>query len=259
MQTSHTYVAHAVDINGNIPYTADEDKIWQLLYNRQIDIVETHACPEYLDGMVKLGLTANKIPQPKDVSTQLKHMTGWEIEPVAALITFREFYELLAKRRFPAASFIRRMEDLEYLQEPDIFHEIFGHCPMLTSPSYAAFSAEIGRIGGALSDEDQLILGRLYWFTIEFGLIKTIDGLRIYGAGIISSKTETLYALDDPKPIRRDFDLLEVMRRPYHIDRLQTIYYCIDSFDELFNMVKDNKLLSVLEEAKRLGDLPEIL
>lgn len=258
MQASSTYVAHEIDQNGNIPYTQEEDKIWETLYNRQIEIVQTHACPEYLNGLRELGLSIDKIPQPKLVSAKLNAVTGWQVQPVPALITFREFYELLASCKFPAASFIRRREHLEYLQEPDIFHEIFGHCPMLTCPAYAAFSEAIGRLGAELSDEDQIILGRLYWFTIEFGLVKTSQGLRVYGAGILSSKAETIYALEDPRPMRRDFDLLEIMRRPYFIDRLQTLYYCIDSLEQLYDMTAGNVLLDMLKKAKELGDLPEI-
>lgn len=252
------YIAHEVDIDGNIPYTSDEHQVWSLLYKRQIDIVQTHACAEYLAGLAKLKLPVDKIPQPKNISSHLQQLTGWSVEPVPALISFRMFYELIASKCFPAASFIRRVDELEYLKEPDIFHEIFGHCPMLTCKDYAKFSEEIGRIGASLSDEEQIILGRLYWFTIEFGLINTANGLRVYGAGILSSKAETLYALEDSRPERRKFDLVEVMRTPYYIDKLQTIYYFIDSFDELYNMVKDNKLILALEEAKRLGDLPII-
>lgn len=260
MQSNHIYVAHKIDDHGNIPYTPDEDKIWEILYNQQINIVKTRACSEYLHGLAELNLSAHKIPQPKTISAKLIHITGWTIEPVAALISFRQFYELIAIRRFPAASFIRLKKHLEYLQEPDIFHELFGHCPMLTCQSFARFSEELGRIGASLNDEDQIILGRLYWFTIEVGLIKTVDnGLKIYGAGILSSKGETVYALDSDIPIRKKFDLLEVMRRPYPIDRYQKLYYYINSFEELYNMINNNKLLPAIEEAKLLGDLPEII
>ncbi len=254
MQQSN-YISHQLDAEGNVPYTKAEHAIWSLLYNRQINTVQTHACDEYLTGMSQLGLSSGRIPQPKDVSVRLKQLTGWSVEPVAALISFREFYELLAKKSFPAASFIRRMEDLEYLKEPDIFHEIFGHCPMLTCPAYALFSQMLGVIGASLNDEDQIILGRLYWFTIEFGLIHTSRGLRVYGAGILSSKKETIYALEDNIPKRVDFDLITVLRTPYEIDRLQPIYYCIDSFDQLYNMTSGNLLLEALQAAKELGDL----
>lgn len=258
MQSGHMYVAHEVDSNGNIPYTSDEDKVWGILYKRQIAIVRTHACNEYLEGLIKLDMSTDKIPQPKIISEKLNYLTGWAVKPVAALISFREFYELIAKHKFPAASFIRLKEHLEYLQEPDIFHELFGHCPMLTCQSFANFSAELGRIGASLSDDDQIILGRLYWFTIEVGLIKTNSGFKIYGAGILSSQGETAYALESDIPMRKEFDILEVMRRPYPIDRYQKLYYYINSFDELYNMISGDKLMQALEQAKRLGDLPEI-
>lgn len=251
------YIAHAADENGRIPYTAEEHEVWKILYDRQIKIVPAFACKDYLNGLEKLELTTDKIPQPIDVSRKLRALTNWEVEPVPALINFNTFFTLLSQRKFPAASFIRRKEHLEYLKEPDIFHEIFGHCPLLTNQSFANFTEEVGHFGMTLNKEDQIMLGRLYWFTVEFGLMREHNKLCIYGAGILSSKTESSYALEDTTPIRRDFNLTEILRMPYRYDQLQKIYYIINSFDELFNLV-NGKILGAFNEAKALGPLPEL-
>ncbi|MFN7095272.1 MAG: phenylalanine 4-monooxygenase, partial [Burkholderiales bacterium] len=202
MQTSR-YTAYTPDENGYITYTAEEDKVWSILYDRQIGLIQNRAADDHLQGLAKLGLNRSRIPQPVEISASLQAITGWSIEPVAALIDFNYFFSLLANKCFPAASFIRCMEDLDYLKEPDIFHEIFGHCPMLTEPNFAEFVREVGKFGITLDKQDQVMLGRLFWFTVEFGLINDPAGLRIYGAGILSSKSESVYALESQRPIRK--------------------------------------------------------
>lgn len=251
------YTAYLPDENGHIRYSHAEDKVWNLLYDRQIGIVQDYAAEAYLNGLDKLELSANKIPQPKAVSDKLREITGWEVEPVAALIDFNYFFELLANKKFPAASFIRRMEDLDYLKEPDIFHEIFGHCPMLTEPNFAAFVQEVGKFGSTLDPSYQTMLGRLFWFTVEFGLIKERNTLRIYGAGILSSKAESAYALESDIPVRLDFNLIEALRTPYRYDEMQKTYFVINSYEELYNMVNGN-LVTAFKTAKELGMLPNL-
>ncbi|MDQ5921866.1 MAG: phenylalanine-4-hydroxylase, partial [Pseudomonadota bacterium] len=212
-QTSASrYTAYMPDENGYINYSNAEDKVWNILYDRQIGIVQNYAANAYLSGLDKLELSNTKIPQPVTVSTRLREITGWEVAPVAALIDFNYFFELLANKRFPAASFIRCMEDLDYLKEPDIFHEIFGHCPMLTEPSFAAFVQEVGKFGATLDKSFQVMLGRLFWFTVEFGLIQENHGLRVYGAGILSSKSESIYSIDSEIQRRVEFNLIEALR-----------------------------------------------
>ena len=247
-----TYTAKQVDSMGNAAYTADENLIWHDLIVRQIPLLQRRACDEFIQGLDLLNLLDDRIPQCPDISSVLRQKTGWELAPVSALIPFKQFFQLVANQQFPAATFIRRREELDYLQEPDIFHEIFGHCPMLTNQAYADFTHAYGRLGLSASHADQVMLARLYWFTIEFGLIKTVDGLRAYGGGILSSKSETIYCIDHPGVIHKPFDVMDVLRTPYRIDVLQPIYFVIDSFDVLFNLV-DMDLLGAIQEARHLG------
>jgi phenylalanine-4-hydroxylase len=190
------------------------------------------------------------VPQCEEVSRVLRECTGWEVAPVPALINFTDFFNLLANKRFPAASFIRTREEMEYLQEPDIFHEIFGHTPLLTDPRFAAFTHAYGKAGAAARKEDRPMLARLYWFTVEFGLIhRPRRGLRTYGAGVVSSIGETVYALDSEEPQRKPFDPMDVLRTPYRIDIFQPIYFVIESFDTLFEVAQMD-LLALIEKAR---------
>lgn len=252
--TRHVYVAKQPNAEGFIDYTEDENSVWATLYERQLPIVEPRACQEYLDGLEVLNLPKDRVPQCKDVTASLFKATGWSVVPVKALISFEEFFNLLATRRFPAASFIRIREELDYLQEPDIFHEIFGHCPLLTHPDFAKFTEAFGKIGLKADAKDRARLARLYWFTAEFGLI----GSKIYGSGILSSKSETIYAAESPNPQRVPFDMLTALRTPYRYDIIQTLYYVIDDFRTLYLMVEQD-LLGLLKQAKALGDLPRNL
>ncbi len=247
-----TYTAKTIDEKGNAAYTEEENQIWHELITRQLPIIENRACDEYKQGIQLLNLPHDRIPQCHEVSTVLQKTTGWALEPVPALIPFDRFFQLLANRKFPAATFIRRREELDYLQEPDIFHEVFGHCPMLTNQACADFTHTYGKLGLTATHEEQVMLAKLYWFTIEFGLIQTKKGLRIYGGGILSSKNETIYAVDSDVPQRKPFEVMEVLRTPYRIDIIQPIYYVIDDYDVLFNLTKMD-LISLIHEAKKLG------
>lgn len=257
-QGNARYTAYTPDANGYINYSPEEDKIWEILYQRQIKVVDGIAYDEFIPNVKKLELTANKVAQACEVSNVLRKLTGWEVEPVAALINFKSFFQLLSEKKFPAASFIRRPEDLDYLPEPDIFHEIFGHCPGLTNPDFAAFTHKIGELGVTLDKPDYIMLARLYWFTVEFGLINTDKGLRVYGAGVLSSKEESEYALHSDIPLRHKFDLIEVLRTPYRYDEKQRIYFIIDSFKSLYDLVSGDKLKIAFDKAKELGPLPSL-
>lgn len=247
-----TYIAKPVDANGNALYTNEENQIWQELITRQIPIVEERACDEYLTGLKLLNLPQDRIPQCHEVTRVLREITGWSLEPVPALIPIDNFFSLLAQRKFPAATFIRRRDEMDYLQEPDIFHEIFGHCPMLTNQACADFAEKYGKLALTASPEDRIMLDRLFWFTVEFGLIKTAKGLRVYGGGILSSKNETIYAIESNTPIRKAFNAIEVLRTPYRLDIIQPIYFVIDDFSVLFDLVKSD-LFSLMREAHQLG------
>ena len=254
MNKQSTYVAKSPDAAGIIHYTDEENRTWQELYARQRKIVKGRACKEYIDGLEQLQLPEDRIPQCDEVSARLGELTGWSIVPVSALIDYATFFGLLAEKKFPAASFIRRPEELEYLQEPDIFHEIFGHTPMLTDPKFADFTHAYGRAGAAADKKDHAMLSRLYWFTMEFGLIDTVDGLRTYGAGINSSIGETQYALESDVPVRKPFDAVEVLRTPYRVDIFQTVYYVIESFEQIYELANKN-LLDLVADARELGML----
>ncbi|MEL7298080.1 MAG: phenylalanine 4-monooxygenase [Pseudomonadota bacterium] len=247
------YVAKQADAMGWIDYSDEENSVWSLLYQRQLDVLEGRACDAFMDALSTLDLPRGRIPQCAEISETLRPLTGWSVTPVPAIIPAQDFFELLASKRFPAASFIRRRQDLDYLEEPDIFHEVFGHTPHLTDDRFAQFTHAYGKAGLAASDADRELLARLYWFTVEFGLVRSADGVRAYGAGICSSPGETRFAVEDQRPERRSFDVLDVLRTPFRIDTYQDIYYVIEDFDQLFELAYSD-LSALLRQAKRLGD-----
>ncbi len=249
------YIAHKPDDKGLIQWSDTENNTWHELVSQQLSTLDQYACAEYLEGVELFSFSAGKVPQLSEIDSVLQSKTGWKTAPVPALIDFSAFFKLLSEKRFPVATFIRTSEDFDYLQEPDVFHEIFGHCPMLTHPSLAKFTENYGQLGVSASKEDRVYLARLYWFTVEFGLIKNKDGLSIYGGGILSSKKESEYALNSDIPERLPFDLLTVLRTPYRIDILQPVYFCLESIDQLFN-VAEQDIMAMVQEAKKLGMLP---
>ena len=192
------------------------------------------ACEEALEAISRLELSRSGIPRFRGLSQRLAAMTGWRVVAVAGLIPDDAFFEHLANRRFPAGAFIRPEHELDYLEEPDVFHDVFGHVPLLANPVYAAFLEAYGKGGRRALERGQLHnLARLYWYTVEFGLIQTPEGLRIFGAGIMSSPAETVFSLEDSSPNRIAFDLERIMRTKYIIDDFQQTYFVIDSFEKL--------------------------
>jgi len=260
------YISHQPDANGHIHYSDDENAMWQALLTRQAEQTPNRACSAYLEGLTKLNLPTTYIPQLHDIDEVLQATTGWQTAAVPALISFGKFFKLLANKSFPVATFIRRFEDMDYIEEPDIFHEIVGHCPLLTHPAFAAFNETYGKLGLSATKEERWFLARLYWFTIEFGLVGSQpEDRRIYGGGILSSPSETIYALDrtpqelsiaqnkpQSQPEHRAFDLLDVLRTPYRIDQIQPIYYVIDELDTLFDIV-DSDIMGTVKQAMSLG------
>lgn len=246
------YVSRQSDENGIIAWSDEENQIWHELISRQLGVIEGKACDEFMHGLTKLKLPTDRIPQLEEVSSVLRECTGWECAEVPALISFDKFFELLANKRFPVATFIRSREEFDYLQEPDIFHEIFGHCAMLTNPAFAEFTHIYGKLGLAASKEDRVYLARLYWFTIEFGLLNTPKGLRIYGGGILSSPAETIYALESDVPERKPLEPIDVLRTPYRIDIIQPIYFMIEKIEQLFE-IGNLDMMALVEQAKKLG------
>lgn len=215
-------------------YTQAEHDVWITLYERQTDMLHGRACDEFLRGLDALDLHRSGIPDFARINEELKRLTGWTVVAVPGLVPDDVFFDHLANRRFPAGQFIRKPHELDYLQEPDIFHDVFGHVPMLTDPVFADYMQAYGEGGRRALGLGRLAnLARLYWYTVEFGLMNTPAGLRIYGAGIVSSRTESIFALDDPSPNRIGFDLERVMRTLYRIDDFQQVYFVIDSIQTL--------------------------
>jgi len=246
-----TYLAKTPDEFGKIHYTVSEHKVWQTLIERQTPALKDAACDSYISALEQMAFPGDRIPQCDEVSEKIQHSSGWSVTPVSALISFDRFFNLLANKKFPVASFIRRAQELDYLQEPDIFHEVFGHTPLLNDPQFAHFTHTYGLAGVGATDEERVMLARLYWFTVEFGLIRTAHGNRAYGAGLVSSIGELQHALSD-KPIVKEFDLLEVLRTPYRIDIYQPIYFVIESFDQLFDLTLSEVKLAI-KAAQEMG------
>jgi phenylalanine-4-hydroxylase len=216
-------------------YSAEEHGIWRTLFHRQQEILRERACPEFLAGLAGLEVAADGIPDFRRLNALLGAATGWTIVAVPGLVPDEIFFAHLANRRFPATRFIRRADQLDYLQEPDIFHDVYGHVPMLVNPIFADYMQAYGKGGlKALGLGSLHRLARLYWYTVEFGLIRSPKGIRIYGSGIVSSKGESIYSLESPVPNRIGFDLLRIMRTEYHIDDFQESYFVIDDFAQLF-------------------------
>ena len=253
MQKKHVYVSVEPDESGHIHYGDVADGTWAKLYERQRNHVEGRACHEFIAGLDAVGFHKDRIPQHSYVTEKLSAFHGWGVQQVPALIPASEFFTLLSKKRFPAASFVRLPEELDYIMEPDIFHEFFGHCPLLTNKPYAEFMHAFGKIALEAKPKDRFQLFRLFWFTIEFGLINTKEGLRAYGGGILSSFGETTYATESDVPVRKPFDPVDVLRTPFRIDILQPLYYVIDSYEQLYKLI-DLDLMKLLKEARELGD-----
>ena len=257
MEFVSRYVSHQPDDQGFVRYSPEEHGTWKRLFERQMKRIPGRACDEFIDGLQKLALTAHAIPQLPDVNRHLLALTGWQVAPVASLISARAFFELLARRRFPAATFIRCREELDYVQEPDIFHELFGHCPLLTNPIYADFVHVYAQTVLTQPESDWPLLQRLFWFTVEFGLIRTAQGLRAYGGGILSSTHETVYSVESDVPLRVLFDPLSAFRVPYRIDKLQCVYFVIDSYQQLYDFLATD-LQGLIKRARSLGEYPPL-
>ena len=234
-------------------YTAEDHAIWRTLFERQQRILKGRVCQEYLDGLEALGISAEGVPNFDQMNARLRRLTGWEVVAVPGLIPSRPFFQMLANRQFPAGTFIRSREQLDYLEEPDIFHDVFGHVPLLTNPAYADYMNEYGRVGlAAVERVGVKFLARLNWYTIEFGLIRKPEGIQIYGAGIVSSFGEAKYVVDDPSANQLAFSLERVLRTGYYIDDFQASYFVIDRFEDLFNLLSVMDFPSTFEQFRTL-------
>ncbi len=238
-------------------YSPEEHAVWDTLFERQAKLLPGRASNAFLRGLDVLRLSKPGIPDFEELSERLMKLTGWQVVAVPGLVPDAVFYDHLANRRFVAGNFIRRADQLDYLQEPDVFHDVFGHVPMLADPVFADYVVAWGQ-GGLRSMQFDSIhrLARLYWYTVEFGLIEEPEGLRIYGSGILSSGGESVFALDDSSPNRIRFDLKRVMLTDYRIDDYQQNYFVIPSFEELLRVTVETDFAPLYAEMDGLPDIP---
>ena len=245
-------------------YSADDHATWSTLYQRQRELLVGRACQEFLDAQDEMGMSEHMIPRFDQLNEVLGAATGWTLVGVEGLLPELDFFDHLANRRFPVTWWIRRPDQIDYIAEPDLFHDLFGHVPLLMNPVFADYMAAYGRGGvkaHAIGPEALQHLTRLYWYTVEFGLINTPEGLRIYGAGIVSSKGESLYSLESAAPNRIGFDLERIMRTRYRIDTFQKTYFVIDSYEQLMEATAPDftPIYAALETQEHLpaGDVQE--
>lgn len=237
-------------------FTPEEHAVWDTLYARQAKLLPGRASTAFLRGLDALQLSKSGIPNFEELSERLMKLTGWQVVAVHGLVPDDVFFDHMANRRFVAGNFIRGADQLDYLQEPDVFHDVFGHVPMLADPVFADYCVAYGKGGQrALGLGGLGYLSRLYWYTVEFGLIADPEGLRIYGAGIVSSASESRFALDDPSPNRIGFDLQRVMRTDYRIDDFQQNYFVIPSYEELLRVTVETDFAPLYEAIKPLPDI----
>jgi phenylalanine-4-hydroxylase len=238
-------------------YTSAEHAMWDRLFERQAGMLPSRVVPQFIAGLDVLHLTRPGIPNFDELSERLMKATGWQVVAVPGLVPDRVFFEHLANRRFVAGRFIRTPEQIDYLQEPDVFHDVFGHVPLLAHPIFADYMQAYGE-GGLRADGLGAIerLARLYWYTVEFGLIRHGGDLKLYGAGIVSSYAESVFALDDPSPNRIGFGLKRLMCTPYRIDDFQQTYFVIDSFDDLLRQTVETDFGPLYDEVAGEPDIP---
>ena len=236
-------------------YTAEEHATWDTLFARQIAMLPGRVTPEFMQGLDVLRLSKPGIPDFDELSERLMKATGWRVVAVPGLVPDDVFFDHLANRRFVSGNFIRRPDQLDYLQEPDVFHDVFGHVPLLANPVFADYMQAYGQGGqraAAMGAIDRL--SRLYWYTVEFGLVRAGDDLALFGAGIVSSRSESIFALDDPSPNRLGFDLKRVMRTRYKIDDFQQSYFVIDSFEDLLDQTLNTDFAPLYAELEGQPD-----
>ena len=254
MPLNPAYASKTPDPDGLYAYTKEEIAVWRDLFLRQMEFLPSCACSSYLSGVKMLGLSADTVPQVKENDARLKALTGAGVKGVEVIIPQAEFSTLLSNRKFPVATFIRTREDMDYLEEPDIFHEVFGHAPMLTSEAFCQFLERFGALALSLPKHQIKHLYRLFWFTVEFGMIREGGQLKTFGAGIMSSPAEAAFATSGDAEMV-EFDLMTVLRTDYRIDIVQPVYFVIKSFEQLADVIKRD-MRSIIAEAQRLGDLP---
>jgi phenylalanine-4-hydroxylase len=220
-------------------YTSEDFQVWKTLFERQMVLLEELASSEYLKCIKTVEFFAEKIPDFKEVNAILERETGWNLEVVEGIINEEDFFVLLSQKKFPATTWLRKLSELDYLPEPDMFHDVFAHVPLLTNQQFCDFFKAIGDLGvkHRANPEILIMLGRMYWFTVEFGLIRENDKLKIYGAGILSSFGESKFSVSS-EPAHLVFDAEEIMNTHFENDKIQDKYFVISSFDELYKSIR---------------------
>lgn len=267
MSSAPRRVESLVTDKGNVPvytttiveqpwdsYTAQDHATWATLFRRQREVLKGRACMEFIENQERFGMSADKIPKFDELNAVLGNTTGWKLIGVEGLLPELDFFEHLANRRFPVTWWIRRPDQIDYISEPDMFHDLFGHVPLLLNPVFADYMAAYGRGGvkaHGVSAQALVNLTRLYWYTVEFGLIRQNGNLRIYGSGIVSSKGESIHCLESPAPNRIAFDMKRIMQTRYRIDTYQKTYFVIDSFEQLMDATRPDFVPIYAELAAR--------
>jgi phenylalanine-4-hydroxylase len=220
-------------------YTPEDFEVWSILFKRQIELLKPIASKAYLEGIEKVNFSADKIPNYLETNILLQSLTGWKIHVVPGLIDNRPFFELMKNKRFCASTWLRKREQLDYLEEPDMFHDIFGHVPLLSNQSLCHFLEELARIALRFVENEEAIeyIARLYWYTVEFGLIRENNQLKIYGAGILSSSGESIYCLSSSQPKRLEYNIHQIFDTPFIKDHFQEQYFIINSYQQLFDSI----------------------
>lgn len=232
-------------------YTDEDFEVWKILFDRQMKQFPTHACHAYREGLKIANFETGLIPDFRETNQILHETTGWQLAVVPGIVPDYTFFELMANRRFPATTWLRKMKELDYLEEPDMFHDVFAHVPLLTNQHFVDFLEALSKIGLQYVGNAYAIelLSRVYWFTVEFGLIQEKEGLRIYGAGILSSAGETKFSLSDEPP-KHSFSIEHMLDTPYQKDKFQTEYFITESYEQLYNSIPEiEKLLAEKLEA----------
>jgi len=226
-------------------YVAEDHQVWSILYEKMMKILPDYATKAYIEGIDKVGFQPTRIPEFSTSNEKLKAITGWMIYVVPGLIDNKPFFEHLSNREFPASTWLRKMSQLEYLEEPDMFHDVFGHVPLLANQHFANFLSKLAEIALEHIDDEWAVevLSRLYWYTIEFGLIREDGKLKVYGAGILSSSGETVYSIDSDVPLRYEYNVRQIFNTPYIKDKFQEQYFVVDSYEQLYNSIPEIRAL----------------
>ncbi|MCE7990679.1 MAG: phenylalanine 4-monooxygenase [Roseivirga sp.] len=223
-------------------YTAEDQNVWKILFDRQFPNLPEAATGEFMTGLKKVNFTAEKIPNFEETNEILRGLTGWEIYAVPGIVEDDLFFDLMANKKFPATTWVRKMSQLDYLEEPDMFHDVFAHIPLLANQAFVDFLQAISKFGQEWIEDPWAIhlLSRIYWFTIEFGLIRENGELKIYGAGVLSSSGETKYSLGN-EPEHHEYDVDHILDTTYRKDKMQDRYFIIDSYEQLYNSIPEIK------------------